>query len=544
MSNTDIIIGFSTAGTVAVCLFAAAGVTAVVWFLRRRRNKSSPERSPLLEKRPLTENLDVDSPSISETIIDVPDTLEIISQLEQQPIQIVHLSKAKQTLQDWLNNRNATHPVVLVQYMQAADSEKNIQLNLGEETIKFATIQKLIENLIKENSVEPFMREQFFATYTSFTTSDHLLSLLITAHDFYAQNPTLATKCISLIKYWLEHYLIDLLLCHNKNDTLVQLTQFILRMEGTEIEWMANFLCEKALKKKISVDTTFPLLVLPAEQIQNDEEEIQEEEIQQDDDYEPLYPDEEDDGWKRGEFNVLEWPATEIARQLTLIEISNFANIPTHELVGGRYSERNMRTLAPNLTRTIDHFNSLSQWICSLIVNHDEIEMRAATIMYFVDVMEKLIGMGNFNTLMSIYGAINNSAIGRLKHTMDMIAEESAEMIQMIDELTSSSKKFSNLRDAFQASSNCMPYLGIYLGDLAQIEGINKNKKSDDGIELINWNRSKFCTNILRQIQHFQNSQYKYVEIPFLKNHLSNVQSNMNEDQIFERSLEIEPREA
>jgi hypothetical protein len=202
-----------------------------------------------------------------------------------------------------------------------------------------------------------------------------------------------------------------------------------------------------------------------------------------------------------------------------------------------------MRTQAPNLAHAIDHFNSLSQWICSLIVNHDEIEMRAATIMYFVDVMEKLIGMGNFNTLMSIYGAINNSAIGRLKHTMDMIAEESVEMIQMIDELTSSSKKFSNLREAFQASSNCIPYLGIYLGDLAQIEGINKNKKSDDGIELINWNRSKFWTSILRQIQQFQNSQYKYTEIPFLKNHLSNVKSDMNEDQIFDRSLEIEPRE-
>jgi hypothetical protein len=572
MSTTDLAIGLSMGGGLAVFVVAALGTSFVVWLIRRRRARVEADlKSPLLklsqDKRPIKQKKSTDDLTITvvESDLQTNTPVHVVDVIQEKPVQNKRqslprplpttqyiISTHKQLLQEWLVKLGATHPIVTFQYIEIPDSDKNIQYN-EDQTIKFATLQKLVENLIKENAAEPHIREQFFATYTSFTTPDQLLSLFITAHDFYFQKSqtSLADKCISLIRYWLDHYLIDLILCNSKNDALVQLAQFVVRTNNQETENIAQFMCEKAIKKKISVDRTLPLLVLPAPVAPSVEEDLKEEVLETDpspgeeeEDNSPLYPDEQDDGWKRGEFNILEWPAKEVARQLTLIETERFTNIPCHELVGSRYSERNMKTQAPNLARVIDFFNTFSQWVCSQIVQYEDVDMRTATVMYFIDVMEQLIALGNFNSLMSILGAINNSAINRLQRTLEGLSEESVELLQMIDELTSTSKKFSNLRQAFQASPNCVPFVGIFLGDLAQIEGVNKNKKIDDGIEMINWSRSKYSTNVLRLIQQYQSSKYNIVPVPFLKDSLERAKSELTEDQIYEQSLVVEPRQA
>lgn len=82
---------------------------------------------------------------------------------------------------------------------------------------------------------------------------------------------------------------------------------------------------------------------------------------------------------------------------------------------------------------------------------------------------------------------------------------------------------------------------GVYLTDLTFIEdGIPSLTQSD----LINFNKRTKTAEVIRDIQQYQNAPYQLIPVPELQEYvLNNMQAAGDVHDMYERSLEIEPRE-
>lgn len=84
-------------------------------------------------------------------------------------------------------------------------------------------------------------------------------------------------------------------------------------------------------------------------------------------------------------------------------------------------------------------------------------------------------------------------------------------------------------------------YLGVYLTDLTFIEdGIPSLTPS----ELINFNKRAKTAEVIRDIQQYQSIPYLLQPVPELQDYiLSNLQAAGDVHDMYDRSLELEPRE-
>jgi son of sevenless-like protein len=109
--------------------------------------------------------------------------------------------------------------------------------------------------------------------------------------------------------------------------------------------------------------------------------------------------------------------------------------------------------------------------------------------------------------------------------------------------LIKTEKNFSNYREALHvANPPCIPFLGVYLTDLVFIEdGIPSVTKQQ---ELINFGKRKMTAEVIRDIQQYQNVPYTLNPVPELQTWiLENMQLARSVHEMYDRSLEVEPRE-
>jgi son of sevenless-like protein len=126
--------------------------------------------------------------------------------------------------------------------------------------------------------------------------------------------------------------------------------------------------------------------------------------------------------------------------------------------------------------------------------------------------------------------------------------------------LMASTKNFGEYRETLHAANPpCIPFfgritaqhcvltfadslfLGVYLTDLTFIEdGIPSHTPSD----LINFNKRAKTAEVIRDIQQYQNVPYQLQAVSELQDYiLSNMQAAGDVHEMYERSLEVEPRE-
>jgi son of sevenless len=109
--------------------------------------------------------------------------------------------------------------------------------------------------------------------------------------------------------------------------------------------------------------------------------------------------------------------------------------------------------------------------------------------------------------------------------------------------LIKTERNFSNYREQLHvANPPCIPFLGVYLTDLVFIEdGIPSVVKNT---ELINFNKRKMTAEVIRDIQQYQNVPYTLNPVPELQTWISsNMQDARSVHEMYDRSLEVEPRE-
>ncbi|XP_054071313.1 ras-specific guanine nucleotide-releasing factor 1 isoform X2 [Rissa tridactyla] len=232
--------------------------------------------------------------------------------------------------------------------------------------------------------------------------------------------------------------------------------------------------------------------------------------------------------------------ALEIAEQLTLLDHLVFKKIPYEEFFGQGWMklEKNERT--PYIMKNTKHFNDVSNLIASEILRNEEINARVSAIEKWVAVADICRCLHNYNAVLEITSSLNRSAIFRLKKTWLKVSKQTKALIDKLQKLVSSEGRFKNLREALKnCDPPCVPYLGMYLTDLAFIEEGTPNY-TEDG--LVNFSKMRMISHIIREIRQFQQTSYKIEHQPKVTQYLLDHSFVMDEETLYEASLRIEPK--
>ncbi|XP_037657571.1 ras-specific guanine nucleotide-releasing factor 2 isoform X3 [Choloepus didactylus] len=232
--------------------------------------------------------------------------------------------------------------------------------------------------------------------------------------------------------------------------------------------------------------------------------------------------------------------AMELAEQITLLDHIVFRSIPYEEFLGQGWMKLDKNERTPYIMKTSQHFNDMSNLVASQIMNYADVSSRANAIEKWVAVADICRCLHNYNGVLEITSAFNRSAIYRLKKTWAKVSKQTKGLMDKLQKTVSSEGRFKNLREALK---NCnppaVPYLGMYLTDLAFIEEGTPNF-TEEG--LVNFSKMRMISHIVREIRQFQQTSYRIDHQSKVTQYLLDKNLIMDEDTLYELSLKIEPR--
>ncbi|KAM4036796.1 ras-specific guanine nucleotide-releasing factor 1 isoform 2-T2 [Anomaloglossus baeobatrachus] len=232
--------------------------------------------------------------------------------------------------------------------------------------------------------------------------------------------------------------------------------------------------------------------------------------------------------------------ALEMAEQVTLLDHLIFKKIPYEEFFGQGWMKADKNERTPYIMGTSKHFNHMSNLIATEILRSEEPAIRGCTIEKWVAVADICRCLHNYNAVLEITSSLNRSAIFRLKRTWIKVSKQTKTLIDRLQKLVSSEGRFKNLREALKnCDPPCVPYLGMYLTDLAFIEEGTPNY-TEDG--LVNFSKMRMISHIIREIRQFQQTSYKIEHQPKVTQYLLDTTGVLDEEGLYEASLRLEPK--
>jgi son of sevenless-like protein len=252
-------------------------------------------------------------------------------------------------------------------------------------SIDYATLPKLIEYITKPDLFDNDTARVLVTAYLNVINASSLLSLLIRRfdtppppdYDFELFVDKVLTKVrsniVSILLMWLEMHPYDF-----TDKLMFQLAKFIddmrychckdladkLSMTIATLEWDRKLVVVGQPPKVIKISRTIFT--------------------------------------RSKKFQILDYDALEIARQITLIDNELFCKIARNEFAQSNYAKENRPTRAPNLAALITSFNKMYSWIGSEIVKRETVEERVKIICKFLEIGSHLLSLNNLFALFAV----------------------------------------------------------------------------------------------------------------------------------------------
>ncbi|KAI8646290.1 ras guanine nucleotide exchange factor domain-containing protein [Parasitella parasitica] len=186
---------------------------------------------------------------------------------------------------------------------------------------------------------------------------------------------------------------------------------------------------------------------------------------------------------------------TKLAEQLTWIDLEIFKKIQPRDFLRQLWaSQERKRSSSRNpVSASIEHFNFVSGWIASLVVNQTLIEKRVRVLEFCWKVAVELKCMNNFNTLMAVMAGVNSAAVLRLKKTRSEVQSKNKKLYDQYLEL-----------EALMSSGG-----GIHQQDLVSLGQANKDYKANGKVH---WKKFQLIGDCIQQVMRFRYPTYTTLE--------------------------------
>ncbi|KAF3849394.1 hypothetical protein F7725_015891, partial [Dissostichus mawsoni] len=189
---------------------------------------------------------------------------------------------------------------------------------------------------------------------------------------------------------------------------------------------------------------------------------------------------------------------------------------------------------SPNLTQFTEHFNNMSYWVRSLIIQQEKAQDREKLLLKFIKIMKHLRKLNNFNSYLAILSALDSAPIRRLEWQ-----KQTSEGLEEYCTLIDSSSSFRAYRAALsEVEPPCIPYLGLILQDLTFVHLGNP-----DFIEgKVNFSKRWQQFNILDSMRRFQQVHYDLKRNEDIVCFFNDFSDHLAEEALWELSQKIKPR--
>ncbi|XP_076294613.1 ras-specific guanine nucleotide-releasing factor 2 isoform X2 [Lasioglossum baleicum] len=238
--------------------------------------------------------------------------------------------------------------------------------------------------------------------------------------------------------------------------------------------------------------------------------------------------------------NIETLSAMSIAEQMTYLDHKIFISLSNEEFLGQAWMKADKATRAPHILLMTKRFNEVNRLVVSEIIRRSSMSARVDAIEKWTAVADICRVLHNYNGVLQICAAFTNSSVYRLKKTWEKVSKPTKQTIEKLQNIVSSDGRFKNLRNALhRCDPPCIPYLGLYLTDLTSIEE-GAPTITEDG--LLNFSKMRMIANVIREIRHFQQTPYRIELITKVTNYLLDPSLLLNDKDLYNKSLEIEPR--
>ncbi|XP_066501821.1 rap guanine nucleotide exchange factor 1b isoform X1 [Hoplias malabaricus] len=222
----------------------------------------------------------------------------------------------------------------------------------------------------------------------------------------------------------------------------------------------------------------------------------------------------------------------EIADQLTLLDAELFYKIEIPEVL--LWAKEQNEEKSPNLTQFTEHFNNMSYWVRSIIIQQEKAQDREKLLLKFIKIMKHLRKLNNFNSYLAILSALDSAPIRRLEWQ-----KQTSEGLEEYCTLIDSSSSFRAYRAALaDVEPPCIPYLGLILQDLTFVH--LGNPDLIDG--KVNFSKRWQQFNILDSMRRFQQVHYELKRNEDIISFFNDFSDHLAEEALWELSLKIKPR--
>ncbi|KAK2703397.1 rap guanine nucleotide exchange factor 1-like isoform X1 [Artemia franciscana] len=231
--------------------------------------------------------------------------------------------------------------------------------------------------------------------------------------------------------------------------------------------------------------------------------------------------------------NLLEFKAEAMAEQMTLIDAAYFNRLELAEVL--LWAKEQNEEKSPNLTKFTEHFNKVSYWARSQILEREDAKEREKYVMRFLKIMKHLRKLNNFNSYLALLSALDSAPIRRLEW-QKRITDGLDEFCALID----SSCSFRTYRQALAESGEpCIPYIGLILQDLTFI-----NLGNQDFLEegVVNFGKRWLQFHILENMKRFKKCNYPLKRDEKIMLFLNEFNNYLSEDAMWSISESIKPR--
>ncbi|KAI0010107.1 ras GEF [Xylariaceae sp. FL0662B] len=429
-----------------------------------------------------------------------------------------------------------------------------------EGQVTGGSLPALIERLTThEATPDAIFVSTFYLTFRLFCTPIKLVEALIERFDYVGEAPQTAgpvrLRVYNVLKGWLESHwrdstdhkaipLIQSFAEHKLNyilpsagRRLVELTQRVSSTNGSLVPRLVSSMgkTNTSISQFVPADTPMPNPAVSKSQ-------------------QSLLT-----NWKSGGScpSILDFEPLEIARQLTLRQMTIFCSILPEELLGSQWMKKN-GVGSPNVKAMSGFSTDVSNLVADTILQHSDVKKRATVIKQWIKIAHQCLELNNYDGLMAIICSLNNSIISRLRKTWDMVSPKRRELLKTMQAIVEPSNNNKVLRARLQGHvPPCLPFLGMFLTDLTFVDIGNPATKqlpgagsNDHGVTVINFDKHTRTAKIIGELQRFQ-IPYRLTEVPDMQEWIQAQVTRVKEsDQgnvqvsYYRKSLLLEPREA
>ncbi|CAD0092550.1 unnamed protein product, partial [Aureobasidium mustum] len=245
---------------------------------------------------------------------------------------------------------------------------------------------------------------------------------------------------------------------------------------------------------------------------------------------------------------LMETPTDSIACELTRIDWIMFSAVRPRDLVRHVSLSQAQKAQCKSLvhvSRMIDHFNHVRDWVANLILLREKAKHRVLMLEKLMHVARKLREMNNYNSLGAFLAGISSAAVHRLAATRELLSPETGRDWMKLEILMSPTRSYAAYRLAWENSSGeRIPYLPLPIRDLVAAAEGNKTYVGDEVNGRINWRKFEVMGETIVGIQRAQGLPYRNSMLGPRNDELRALILNSNmirdDEALYERSCYVE----